>query len=62
MRKIAPHKCGRTMRQEFRLTAETAAQIATILAARSAQTGKRFTLADWVAEKAEQDAAIIAQE
>ena len=57
--KITPHKGGRTERQEFRLTAETAAQIAAILAARSAQTGERFTLADWVAEKAEQDAMAL---
>lgn len=57
MRKISPHKGGRTERQEFRLTAETAAQLAAILAHRSAKNGKRFTLADWVAEKAEQDAA-----
>jgi hypothetical protein len=60
MRKITPHKGGRNGRLEVRITAETAAQITAILTERTTQDSKRFTIADWVAEKAEQDARYLA--
>lgn len=52
---ITPHKGNRDVQINFRCTVATANQIQLILAQRTAQTGKRFTLADWVAEKAAQD-------
>ena len=54
-RKIKAHKGGRTMRHEFRATVATSTQIATILAHRNT-TGDKMTLADWIAEKAKDDA------
>ena len=43
------------MRHEFRATVATSGQIAAILAQRSA-TGDKMTLADWIAEKAKDEA------
>ena len=55
-RTIKPHKGNRTKRIEVRATVETVAQIAAIIAARG---DARYTVADWVAEKAREDAAKI---
>lgn len=55
-RTITPHKGNRNRRIEVRATAETVAQIAAIIAARG---DAKFTVADWVAEKAAEEFARI---
>lgn len=59
-RKITPHKGNRIVRLHTLATVATANQIQLILAQRAAATGKRYSLADWIAEKAAEDAAVIA--
>lgn len=56
-RTITPHKGKRNRRLEVRLTQQTLDQIAAIIASRNAD--KAFTVADWVAEKAAEEATII---
>lgn len=51
-RTIKPHKGNRNRRIEVRATVETVAQIAAIIAARG---DARYTVADWVAEKAAEE-------
>lgn len=58
---ITPHKGKRDQRLEVRLSQTTLDQIATIVAKRNpVSTGKRYTTADWIAEKAAEEAALIA--
>lgn len=59
-RKITPHKGNRIVRLHTLATVATANQIQLILAQRSAATGKRYSLADWIAEKAAEEVVIIA--
>lgn len=61
-RSITPHKGNRDKHfPGTRVTQETLDQIAAIIADRNRfNVGKAFTVADWIAEKATQDAAIIA--
>ena len=58
---ITPHKGNRDKRLEVRLSQTTIDQLAAIVAGRNAANGrKRFSIADWITEKATEEAAIIA--
>lgn len=58
---ITPHKGNRDQRLEVRLSQATLDQIAAIVAKRNANNaGKRFSIADWITEKAAAEAAVIA--
>ena len=57
---ITPHKGTRDKRLEVRLSQTTLDQLATIVAGRNANNvGKRFSIADWITEKAAEDVAVI---
>lgn len=57
---ITPHKGNRDKRLEVRLSQATLDQIATIVASRNAASaGKRYSNADWITEKAAEEATII---
>lgn len=57
---ITPHKGNRDKRLEVRLSQTTIDQIAAIIASRNANNvGKRFSIADWITEKATEEATII---
>lgn len=59
-RTITPHKGGRDKRLEVRLSQTTLDQLAAIVASRNGgNTDKQFTVADWIAEKAAEEAAHI---
>lgn len=58
---ITPHKGNRDKRLEVRLSQTTLDQLATIVASRNANNvGKRFSIADWITEKATEETTIIA--
>lgn len=57
---ITPHKGKRDQRLEVRLSQTTLDQIAAIVASRTAANGgKRFSIPDWITEKAAEEATII---
>lgn len=61
MKRITPHKGNRDKRLEVRLSQATLDQLAAIVASRNtANGGKRFSTADWITEKAAEEAAVIA--
>lgn len=56
---ITPHKGNRTGQINFRTTVAIANQIQAILAHRTAQAGKLFSLSDWIAEKVTEEIKYI---
>lgn len=57
---ITPHKGNRDKRLEVRLSQTTLDQIAAIIASRTAANGgKRFSIPDWITEKAAEEVAVI---
>lgn len=59
-RTIIPHKGNRDQRLEVRLSQTTLDQIAAIVAARTAAGGgKRYSIPDWITEKAAEEMQFI---